>query len=97
MSKSVFLDTNTLILLSGIDQRDSEELSKEMDEHEIQINVTHVQIDERITKEYDDYQNKIKKALTTLESKGIKVCVKCTKTSTLAESISPNSLLPSVV
>lgn len=79
MSKSIFLDTNSLILLSGIDEIDANRLSKEMEKNQIQIRITHVQIDEKISKEYSDYNEKIKKALTKLNANGIKVSVESTK------------------
>ena len=78
MSKSVFLDTNSLILLSGIEETDGARLREKMEMNNIKINVTHVQIDEKISKEYPEYQEKINKALAKLGNMGIEVVVEPT-------------------
>jgi hypothetical protein len=79
MSKSIVLDTNSLILLSGIEETDGKRLLEKMEKNNIKIFVTHVQIDEKITKEYSEYEQKIKKALARLANMGIGVVVEPTK------------------
>ena len=75
----VFLDTSALIALSGLRSHKVDALKNLIQSGNLRLNVSHIQVDEKVERNYVDYNRRIIKALGTLEKKGIKVCLIPTK------------------
>lgn len=73
MATKFFLDTNSLNALTGLDKAGFSLLRTRLEESNAELCVTHIQVDERYTKEPSDYQQKIDKALEVLERNGIEI------------------------
>jgi hypothetical protein len=75
---SFFLDTNTFILLSGLDEPDLSILREGVVRHGIKLCISHVQLDEQDKLEYNDYQQKIRQALAKFNQSGITLSIEPT-------------------
>jgi len=78
-ARNFFLDTGALIALSGLKDPDAQFLKRRLQESDSQLSVTHIQVDEKQTKELQNYQRKIQKALESLKNKGISIRIEETK------------------
>lgn len=76
-----FLDTGTLICLSGLTGSNLQIFKKRMKTSNSELSVTHIQVDEKFTKELKPYKLKIQEALESLMNKGITVRLEATKIS----------------
>lgn len=74
-----YLDTNALNYLAGLKGSDLQIFKKQIVASNSELSITHVQVDEAHEKELQNYQQKIQKALASLSSKGINVCLEDTK------------------
>jgi hypothetical protein len=74
-----FLDTGALIALSGLKGSDSQILKNRIKASDSGLSITHIQVDEKLRIELQDYQLKIDKALSSLKNKGIVVSLEPTK------------------
>lgn len=78
-SRTVYLDTNSLIALSGLPETDFRSLKTRLGENSIRLNFSHIQVDEMQNKEFMNYQEKINEATKKLSENGIVVDIKPTK------------------
>ena len=70
MTAKFYLDTNALILLSGLNE-DLSELSKHISENHVELSIGHVQIDEEVSG--DNFNQNFEKALRKLRTYEITV------------------------
>lgn len=66
-----FLDTNALLYLSGLEDPELSDFKNRIEASKAELCVTSVQVDEVHEREFQNYQQKIKKALESLANKGI--------------------------
>jgi hypothetical protein len=73
--KKVFLDTNALICLSGLPYEDICLLKKHLEENDIKLYFSTMQVDEKVnvTKEFASYQERINAAKKNLSANGIDI------------------------
>jgi len=92
MPRKIFLDTNALMCLGGIQNPDLRNLQTLMKAKSLELGITHIQVDEstkhikfhekikeKHEKKVEDYQQKVNKALESLKDKGIIVRLEDTK------------------